>query len=630
MRRKFLFVLVSLMLIGASAGPVYSQGRIQASSLPPGGKLTMELVGHIGGPIDFVSAKGNAAYIDLGPELAVIDLSDPAQPKRLKSFILDNLADMAYQGNYAYAVNENGLSVFDVTNPLEPDLIGSVDTYASYYTTAIAVAGQYAYVLNDLGYISVVDISDPRNPDEVNVYFDGGHKGYQQAAIVGNFLYTITDLLTVYDLSDPIHPQPVTVPEVYAKALAVSGNYAYLVNGQNLIILNIAQPSNPIVKSNTSIINDAVIKDLAVSGNYAYVASDYQGLKVVDISDPSNPSVVRQYPSQSYQLYAVDVAVSGGLVLTAVRGGLDIASLTDPADPVSVGIFQTLASISSAKASGDDIFTAGVGLGVMDASNPANPEFFGYLPIIGSRTLTVAGQYAYITCDDGMFEAGIEIVDISDPNQPQVLGMYPAAVPEDMAVSGDYLYLPELSVVDVSDPTRPVKVGGLTIGINYDNGIAVSGHYVYAADGDQKIAVIDVSDPQHPSETATFGEAGYAHDLAIAGNYLYVVGAGLNQDLKVVDISNPAQPVEKVSINTNAPAGFVAVDGSILILSGGTSTQFYDVSDPLDPLLIASYWISAEDVSAKNGLYYASAGGDGLFIFRPKVTFSAYLPLIRR
>ena len=57
---------------------------------------------------------------------------------------------MAVAGNYAYVADEvAGLQVIDISNPANPQRVGGYDTAGG--AAGVAVAGNYAYVADDAG-----------------------------------------------------------------------------------------------------------------------------------------------------------------------------------------------------------------------------------------------------------------------------------------------------------------------------------------------------------------------------------------------------------------------------------------------------------------------------------------------
>ncbi|HZQ46650.1 MAG TPA: hypothetical protein VFC07_06550, partial [Verrucomicrobiae bacterium] len=132
-------------------------------------------------------------------------------------------------GNYVYLANNNdGLRVYDVSNPANPVNIGHINNGGFAY--GLAVAGGYAFLANGSDGVRVYSISNPANP--VNV----GHAG-QPAG--GAFAYGV----------------------------AVSGNYAYLAEGSDgLRVYSMTLP--PQLSIAVSNMNSAVISWPSASTGY--------------------------------------------------------------------------------------------------------------------------------------------------------------------------------------------------------------------------------------------------------------------------------------------------------------------------------------------------------------------------
>jgi hypothetical protein len=112
--------------------------------------------------------------------------------------------------------------------------------------------------------------------------------------------------------------------------VAVSGNYAYLVNSgdhwphqtsADLLIIDISNPSAPNL-AGSYMAPGMTTSDVAVSGNFAYVAAFGDGLHIVDVSDPANIRPVGWYDTPSS---ATGVTVFGEYIYVAdTSGGLQI------------------------------------------------------------------------------------------------------------------------------------------------------------------------------------------------------------------------------------------------------------------------------------------------------------------
>ncbi|WP_054864504.1 LVIVD repeat-containing protein [Methanosarcina barkeri] len=96
----------------------------------------------------------------------------------------------------------------------------------------------------------------------------------------------------------------------FIDAVDVIGNYAYIGQGQDLVILDIANPSSPV--SVGRIMTKNLISGVKISGNYAYVASGDNGLVIIDVSNPSSPVLKGSYDTPGY---ASSIAISGSYAM---------------------------------------------------------------------------------------------------------------------------------------------------------------------------------------------------------------------------------------------------------------------------------------------------------------------------
>jgi len=115
-----------------------------------------------------------------GSMLWVLDVSNPASPHKIGSCKLSQwgrASDVAVAGKYAYVVdNFHALHVVNVTNPAAPKVIGSYSVSipsgwrGSVDHQAVAVAGQYVLVTDGHWGMRVFDVTDPASPKPVCFY----------------------------------------------------------------------------------------------------------------------------------------------------------------------------------------------------------------------------------------------------------------------------------------------------------------------------------------------------------------------------------------------------------------------------------------------------------------------------
>ena len=115
--------------------------------------------------------------------------------------------------------------------------------------------------------------------------------------------------------------------------------------------------------------------DVTVVGNYAYLAlsgSEYGGLAVIDISDPTNCVDVGGYNTSGW---AYSVAVAGNYAYVADdAAGLQVIDVRDPAHCKRVGGYNTSGLARGVAVAGNYAYVADhdAGLQVIDVSNPTN------------------------------------------------------------------------------------------------------------------------------------------------------------------------------------------------------------------------------------------------------------------
>jgi hypothetical protein len=145
-------------------------------------------LGQLGGITVAVAVQGSYAYIQEGPRLTILDVSDPAAPA-----VAGRTAPMSYNvygvcvaGGYAFVGNSTaGLRVVDVSDPAAPFEAGFYDTPGSAY--GVAVAGAYAYVADRYSGLRAVDVSDPSAPIEVG-YFNTPGQAWR-VAVAAELVY---------------------------------------------------------------------------------------------------------------------------------------------------------------------------------------------------------------------------------------------------------------------------------------------------------------------------------------------------------------------------------------------------------------------------------------------------------
>ncbi|MDW8064877.1 MAG: hypothetical protein RMK32_04530 [Anaerolineae bacterium] len=159
-------VLGQIYLSAADGNYLYAVGDrlwiLDARRLTPFGLLaTHDLLDR--NPIDIAAANGRVYLLYEYPRrLEILDARNPTAPHRTRVITEYGIRTIYAVGHFLYAGGyQNGyrLLILDVSNPANPQLIGSTAMYAE----RLVVSGNYAYAI-DVNRLLVVDVIDPTRP----------------------------------------------------------------------------------------------------------------------------------------------------------------------------------------------------------------------------------------------------------------------------------------------------------------------------------------------------------------------------------------------------------------------------------------------------------------------------------
>ncbi len=245
-----------------------------------------------------------------------------------------------------------------------------------------------------------------------------------------------------------------------------------------------------------------------------------------------------------------------------------------------------------------------LGLVVADARADC-PELVGRWPYGPAFAVAASGDYAYFTSG-----AALMVADVSDPSAPRVVG--DVTLPDigtDIAVSGRYVFVADggsgLRVVDVGTPPAPVEVGFVATGSPASN-VAVGGGRAYVlTEGSLHtppgLEVINVNAPSSPRALGflALGERGFG--VAASGDFVYIAAG--DSGLRVIDASIPSQPEEVTFVDLPGYTTGVAVSGGFAYVIGdyGGGLRVIDVSAPSAPRVVGSMERSGDGMIAVSG-----------------------------
>src|SRR5262245_19508465 len=130
---KLFFSVLAVSIMAASCS------SDQGSNLSPGN------AGGQGGSMARFAVNGNTMYVLSGDSLRVLDISDNHAITPLKSMASGNGVETLYpRGNALFMGTENGMNIFDITDPIEPVWLSTFSHIRS--CDPVVADDKYAYV----------------------------------------------------------------------------------------------------------------------------------------------------------------------------------------------------------------------------------------------------------------------------------------------------------------------------------------------------------------------------------------------------------------------------------------------------------------------------------------------------
>ncbi|GAF93968.1 unnamed protein product, partial [marine sediment metagenome] len=216
---------------------------------------------HSGGYYRFLDSAGDHVYVaHAGDGLLVIDTAGH-QPKAIWSQKDGPGSGVHVYKDYVFlAQGKKGLSIFNISTPAEPVLAGHCKTSGDAWD--VWTEGGHAYVADVDQGVTVVDISDVRNPEVV--------------------------ALVTWDKVNPM-----------AEVITGEGDYVYVASGKHgLVIIDVTEPTAPTVASQFKSGREGYGEGLAVRDKIVYLANgnhekaSENGLYILDVSRPGQPEVL--------------------------------------------------------------------------------------------------------------------------------------------------------------------------------------------------------------------------------------------------------------------------------------------------------------------------------------------------
>lgn len=479
--------------------------------------------------------------------------------------------DLILGNGVLYALTDDGLVIYDITNPNQPIEQGRVE-YDLYFSSGEKLfLGDGIIMAYKDTLLAFIDISNPAAPSLLGKY--EAEQNILDLVVKDNFLFLI---------------------------LEGTGNYVLSGYGGNIFVMDLSDLQSLTQVARLSV--DTTKMVLSSDQRFLYIFTVNRGLQVFDIQDIS---AIREIASADTEdliraTKDVDHALIKGKYLIADNALVNVANPYEPAlktyiDFGAIPITQST-KIKDAFTDGEYLYYIvhdvdktlhkyGRRLLIFDFSKPSKSALLSEQQIKGHiKNATSTNNIIFLAQGN----RGITLFDTSDINDPKKLfNVYPDGRIEDLSLMDGRLYVVDyetgLHIFDAKEESLTHEQG------NYFTkrvfGFTPLGQYGYLMGG-ENIVILDVKNAKKPKRVGTFSLEGSPTLIVPYGSYCFIV-AGSYNIVNVVDITNPLAPEIKTTFNTQElqsdTISDMEINDSYLYLTTPAGFAIYNIQDPLNP-----------------------------------------------
>ncbi len=395
------------------------------------------------------------------------------------------------------------------------------------------------------------------------VFVVTGCSDYEQVPVLSPIYLTYAELRTPVQAEDPVDIG--TTGKIYVKDSYIYVNELY----EGIHVIDNTDPSSP---ERISFIPIPGNVDMAIKGTILY-ADSYIDLVAIDIADQLNAVEVARiedaFPYMTPEPWMAESFVPGSRV--------------DPADE-SIGVVVGWEQTRTERVRTDNsLFGAELLSGGSDMSAPTSTRSTGSATGTGGSMarFTIVEPFLY-----ALHETYIQLVRIDDPENPSLWSTVDVGWGiETIFPYGDYLFIGSMTgmfIYDNTDPENPTQLSEFAHVTSCDPVVA-QGDYAYVTlraesfcrGGVNRLDILDITDLTEPQMVESYAMQG-PYGLGIDGSTLFVCDG--RAGLKVYDVADP-ENIDLLAFETNNETYDVILLPPLAIVVGPDGLHQYDYTD---------------------------------------------------
>ena len=256
----------------------------------------------------------------------------PSSEYQIGQISLGSAYNVAVNGNYAYVAYNSGVAVIDIGNPAKPKKLTTLKTSEAAF--GILCVDNYLYIgAGGVKNLYVYDNANPQSSTAVSsIKLSGTVNGISKYE---DYLFASTqngylEILNVSDLSNIIKVKTINC-QGQGVDLIYNKSYIYYANSQKgLQVICVDNPSNPEIV--ITLPNTSGAWDVNINGDNLLLAKHMYGFNVFSLENPALPTSIltKNNGGESYALFTDETS----LYVADLQQGIEIWDITDIQNPV--------------------------------------------------------------------------------------------------------------------------------------------------------------------------------------------------------------------------------------------------------------------------------------------------------
>jgi hypothetical protein len=348
--------------------------------------------------------------------------------------------------------------------------------------------------------------------------------------------------------------------------------------GFSPIYLSYAELRAPVMAADP--VDIGITGKIYVKDSYIYINELYQGIHVIDNSDPSSPQKIAFIPIPGN----VDMAIKGTTLYADSYVDLVAIDIADPLNAVEVARIEDALPYMTPSPWIEVDFVAGSPVETPDESLGV---VVGWEQTLMEREVVRGDFVTDVALESPGWSAAPTVAN----------GTGASGTGGSMArftIVDPYLYVLHdsyIQLVRIDDPVNPSLWSKVDVGWGIET-IFPYGNYLFIG-STTGMFIYDNTDPESPTKLSAFAHVTSCDPVVAQGDYAYVTlragsfcGGGVNR-LDILDITDLTNPLLVESHAMQGPFGLGIDGGTLFVCDGVAGLKVYDVTDPMNIDLMA-------------------------------------------